>query len=200
MYTLIGSPKSRAFRVLWTLEELGVSYKMAAVAPHSKEILAVNPSGKLPALLVGDEAIIDSVAIMQFLADKHGSLTHPAGTLPRACQDSFTQLFCDELDGTCWAMAKHTFVMPEELRQKAAIRPAIDWDIQRALKTLEARIGEGEWLTGDSFTVADMLLVHCSNWMNMCGLEAPSGKSAELIERAKARPAYLRSLEIRDGS
>lgn len=199
MYTLIGSPKSRAFRVLWALEELGLEYEMKAVAPHSNDILAINPSGKLPALLVDDEAIIDSVAIMQFLADKHGALTHPAGTLLRARQDSFTQLICDELDGTCWVMAKHNFIMPKKLRQKAAIRPALEWDMQRALKTLEARIGDGPWLTGDTFTVADMLLLHCSNWMSVCSFDAPTGKSAELIERIKARPAYARAVEISEG-
>jgi len=199
MYTLIGSPKTRAFRVLWALEELDLSYTIKNVPPHSEDILAINPSGKLPALVVDDEAIIDSVAIMQFLADKHGGLTHPAGTLLRAHQDSFTQLFCDELDSACWVMAKHSFVMPEELRQKAAIRPAIEWDIQRALNTLSARMGEGPWLTGDIFTVADMLLVHCSDWMATCGLDTPTGKSAELIERIKARPAYIRSQEIREG-
>ncbi|MFK7992982.1 MAG: glutathione S-transferase family protein [Granulosicoccus sp.] len=200
MYTLIGSPKSRAFRVLWTLEELGVNYELKAAAPRSDEILAINPSGKVPALLVDGEAIIDSVAIMQFLTDKHRSLTHPAGTLPRARQDSFTQLFCDEFDGTCWVMAKHNFVLPEEFRQKAAIRPALEWDIQQAIKTLESRIGEGPWLTGDTFTIADMILLHCSNWMSMCGFDAPTGKSAELIERIKLRPAYIRALEIREAS
>lgn len=200
MYTLIGSPKTRAFRVLWALEELGLSYTIKAVPPHSEEILAINPSGKLPALLVDSVAIIDSVAIMQFLADKHGALTHPAGTLERARQDSFTQLIGDELDGSCWIMAKHSFVMPEELRQKDAIRPGVKWDIQRALKSLELRIDNTEWLTGDKFTIADILLVHCSNWMNVCGLDAPTGKSAELIDRIKARPAYVRSTKVREDS
>lgn len=199
MYTLVGSPSTRAFRVLWALEELSLSYEIQAVPPHAEEILAVNPSGKLPALLVDDEVIIDSVAIMQFLADKHAGLTHPAGTIARAQQDSFTQFICDELDGTCWVMAKHSFVMPEELRQKAAIRPAAQWDMDRALKALEARIGDSPWLAGETFTIADMLLVHCSNWMSSCGFEMPDGKAAAIIAAAKERPAYKRSLEIREG-
>lgn len=198
MYTLIGSPKTRAFRVLWALEELELEYDINAVPPHSEDILAVNPSGKLPALLVDGEAIIDSVAIIQFLADKHGGLTHPAGTIKRAHQDSFTQLIADELDGCCWTMAKHSFVLPEELRQKDAVSPALLWDMNRNIKALEARLGDSEWLTGDTFTIPDMLLAHCSNWMKMCGFDAPTGKTADLIERVKDRPAYVRSLEIRE--
>ncbi len=200
MYTLIGSPKSRAFRVLWALEELGLDYDIKNAPPHSEDILAVNPSGKLPALLADGQVITDSVAIIQFLADKHGALTHPAGTLQRAHQDSFTQMLSDELDGTCWVMAKHSFVFPEEMRHKEAVRAGAEWDISRALKSLEARIGDGPWLTGDTFTVADLVLTHCSNWMAMIGLEMPTGKTAEIIERAKARPAYVRSFDIRDAS
>lgn len=200
MYTLIGSPKSRAFRVLWALEELGLSYEIKAVPPHSDEILAINPSGKLPALVVDGEAIIDSVAIIQYLADKHGGLTHSAGTIVRARQDSFTQLISDELDGCCWTMAKHSFVMPEELRQKDAVRPALLWDMNRNLKALESRLGDSQWLTGHTFTIPDMLLAHCSSWMSVCGFDTPTGKTAELIERIKARPAYIRSLEIREAN
>ena len=42
----------------------------------------------------GDDHIIDSVAICQYLADKHKQLTFPAGTIARAHQDSFT-MFAD---------------------------------------------------------------------------------------------------------
>jgi len=172
MYTLIGNPQTRAFRVLWALEELNLPYEVNAVAPHAAEILAVNPSGKLPALVVDGDAIIDSVAIIQYLADKHGALTHPASTLARAQQDSFTQFINDELDSCCWTSAKHSFVMPKELRQKEAIKPGLQWDMARAQTALEARIGEGPWLMGDIFTVPDLLLAHCSNWMTVCGFDA----------------------------
>ncbi|MEZ5799970.1 MAG: glutathione S-transferase N-terminal domain-containing protein [Nitratireductor sp.] len=75
MYKLIGSPTTRAFRVPWMLEELGVAYELERVGPRSEAILAVNPAGKVPALLADGEAIIDSVAIIQFLADRHGRFT-----------------------------------------------------------------------------------------------------------------------------
>lgn len=200
MYTVIGSPKSRALRVLWALEELDLRYEILNVPPQSAEIRAVNPSGKLPALKVDNDVIIDSVAIMQFLADKHAALTHPAGTLERARQDSFTQFISDELDGTCWVSAKHSFVMPEELRQKEAIRPALNWDMKRALNSLEQRMGDGPWLTGETFTVADILLGHCANWIALCGFEPPEGKTAALIERIKSRPAYIKVQEIREAN
>ena len=57
MYKVIGFPKTRAFRVLWMLEELGLDYDVDPVKPRSEEAKAYNPSGKVPVLLVDGEAI-----------------------------------------------------------------------------------------------------------------------------------------------
>jgi hypothetical protein len=84
MYTLIGSPKSRGFRVMWMLEEAGQDYEVVAAAAGSEEARNYNPSGKIPALVVDDKVIIDSVAICQFIADRHKVCTYEAGTIERA--------------------------------------------------------------------------------------------------------------------
>jgi glutathione S-transferase len=63
MYKVIGTVKSRAFRVMWMLEELGQSYDLVAAAPRSDEAKQYNPTGKVPALLDSDDLLTDSVAI-----------------------------------------------------------------------------------------------------------------------------------------
>ena len=56
MYTLIGTPKARPFRVLWILEELGLEYEILPLSASDKEAIAeFNPTGKIPALKDGDE-------------------------------------------------------------------------------------------------------------------------------------------------
>ena len=102
MYKLIGSVKSRAFRVLWLFEELGLPYKHLNVGPHSEEVLRYNPSGKVPVLIDGDTVISDSTAIMTYLADKHCGLTAKAGTLERAKQDALLHQILDEIDAALW--------------------------------------------------------------------------------------------------
>ena len=72
MYTVIGHPQSRALRVIWALEELGQPYELVKAMPRSEEILKYNPLGKIPALIDGEDVLTDSVAIMTYLADKHG--------------------------------------------------------------------------------------------------------------------------------
>ena len=73
MYTVIGGTKSRAFRVMWMLEELSQPYALNPAAPRSEEARKYNPSGKIPAIVDGDEVLTDSLAIMTYLADKHGA-------------------------------------------------------------------------------------------------------------------------------
>ena len=86
MYKVIGKKASRGFRVLWALEEMGVPYEHVAAGARSDEAFEYNDLGKIPALVDGDAVITDSVAIMTYLADKHGALTAPAGTIARAQQ------------------------------------------------------------------------------------------------------------------
>ena len=125
MYTLIGSPQTRAIRVIWCLEELGLEYELKPVAPSSDEAKKYNPTGKVPALVVGDDIIIDSVAICQFLADKHGEMTYAAGSIERAKMDSWVQFAVDEVDQPCWVWSKNDFLYPEKIRVPE-IKPACE--------------------------------------------------------------------------
>lgn len=199
MYKLIGSPKTRALRVMWMFEELGVDYEMITASPRSAEITALNPSGKVPALLVGDEVILDSSAIIQYLADTHGKFTFPTGTIERARQDSFLHFANDELDATCWMLAKHTFVLPEELRIKDVLN-GCKWDWDRAMTSLEIRLGDNQYVMGDQFTVPDLIIGHVAGWAKAVGFNWPDNKLSEYFERVRARPAFKRAWALRDSS
>ena len=67
MYRAYGHVRSRAFRVLWMLEELGVEYEYINHRPASEAMKSINYSGKVPALEVDGTVITDSAAIMNFL-------------------------------------------------------------------------------------------------------------------------------------
>ncbi|MCH9809054.1 MAG: glutathione S-transferase family protein [Alphaproteobacteria bacterium] len=198
MYKLIGLPRTRAIRVLWMLEELGVEYEIEPAAPRSDEAKKYNPSGKVPILQTGDDLIIDSVAICQFLADKHGKLTYPAGTIERAHQDSFTQFAMDDIESPLWFNAKNTFILPEDLRSETA-QKACKYDFERAVGVLSERLGTNTYVMGEEFTVPDILLGHCANWaQHGAGWEIPAGAALEYFDRVRARPAMQRAIKIRD--
>ena len=133
MYRVIGSPKTRAFRVIWMLNELGEPFESDPVPPRDKSLAAINPSLKVPLLQDGSDYVIDSVAICQYLADKHGKLTFPAGTIQRAQQDSFTQFSTDDVELNLQIIATGMHLSPEFGLTYKAIE-ADGFEIDRKLK------------------------------------------------------------------
>lgn len=151
----------------------------------------------MPALKVGDDVIIDSVAICQYLADAHEKLTASAGTITRAQQDSWTQFAMDDVETPLWIYSKHAFVLPEDLRSEAA-QKACQYDFENAMTSFAARLGDQKYVMGDTFTVPDLLLGHCGKWaQNGPGWSLPAGPVADYFARAVDRPAYQRADEIR---
>ncbi|MEZ5777445.1 MAG: glutathione S-transferase family protein [Paracoccaceae bacterium] len=193
MYTVIGTVRSRAARVLWMLEELGVPYEHVAALPRSEGVTVFNPAGKIPVLIEDGTPITDSTAIIQYLADKHGNFTHSAGTLERARQDSLTQFLLDEFDANLWMAARHSFVLPEELRH-AAIKNTLRWEFERSQKTLVHRMGEGPFVMGEVMTVPDIILTHCGNWALNAKFPITEHRLTEYLDRMRARPAYRHAM------
>jgi glutathione S-transferase len=163
MYELIGNPRTRAFRVLWMLEELELDYTHDKASPGSEAVRRHNASGKVPVLVEDGVVITDSAAIMTYLADKHGKLTYPAGSIERAQQDAFTHMILDEMDAVLWTAVRHTFVLPEDKRVPEVKEP-LRWEFERTQNRLVERMGAGPYLMGDSMTVPDILAGHCGSW------------------------------------
>ena len=80
MLKLYGGARSRASIVQWYLEELAVTYDyvlldMQAGAHRQPDFLAINPMGKVPAIVDGDFKLWESGAILLYLAEKYGQMT-----------------------------------------------------------------------------------------------------------------------------
>jgi len=196
MYTVIGSVASRAFRVIWMLEELEQPYELIQAAPRSPGIRAYNPDGKVPALIVDEATLIDSVAIVQFLADRHSALTYPAGSVERAKQDSFTQFCVDEVEGALWTAAKNTFVHPKE-HQTRAVKETCRYEFNLAIERLASRLGSRDFVMGDQITVPDILFGHCAGWARAAKFDLLGGQVGEYFNRLTNRPAFLKANALR---
>lgn len=194
MLTVIGSTKSRTLRVLWMLEELGLEYQHFPEQPRSDNVQFHNPLGKIPVLLDGEAVLTDSTAILTYLADKHGKLTFPAGTLRRAKQDSHTFFLLDELDACLWTAARHTFVLPEDKRVPV-IKDSLKWEFERSQKHLATRLGDGPWLMGEDFTIPDIIAAHCGGWAINAKFPVSVPAFRDYVDRARARPAFKRATE-----
>ena len=157
-------------------------------------IVETLPGGKMPALWDGDDVIHDSVAICTYLADKHGKLTAKAGTVERARQDALMQFTVDEIEGALWTAAKSSFIHPEEYRS-ADIRKTCDFEFGKAMATLEKHLEGRTFLTGEDFTIADLILGHCGGWAQNAKFTIPDGPVADYFARVRGREALKRATE-----
>ncbi|MEX0337815.1 MAG: glutathione S-transferase family protein [Arenibacterium sp.] len=197
MYKVVGTVTSRAFRVLWMLEELGAPYELIEAEARSATIAAVNPAGKIPALIEGDHVLTDSTAIITYLGDKHGALTHPAGTIERAQQDALLNTVLDEIDAALWTVSRFSRVLPEEFRNDAML-PGLAWEFERNLGRLSDRL-QGPCLQGETFTIADIVLVHCLGWAISVGFPKPDNKLRSYARDMRERPAFARARAAKAG-
>lgn len=192
MYTLYGTPKSRAMRPLWLLEELELPYTLIAADPRSAEALAVSPQGKVPILETGEGILLDSVAQMTFLADRHGGFTHPAGSFARGRQDGFTNTILETFDAVLWAYGKHSFVLPEAHRVEA-VKPSLRWQFTQYSNVMGELLGDGPYLMGADPTVPDILLAHCCGWALSRRFDVDDTVRKHM-NTMRARPAFRRAM------
>src|ERR1700735_668106 len=69
--------EGRGFRVVWLLEEMGLTYRlrpvdMLAGVENDPEFLAINPGGFLPAIQDGEVTMVESIAILEYLMARYG--------------------------------------------------------------------------------------------------------------------------------
>ncbi len=192
--TLYGTSKTRAFRPLWLLEELGLDYAHVPCPPHAEEVAARSRSGKLPVLDAGGTTVTNSTAILTYLADREGRFTHPAGTLERARQDALTQMILDELDAALWTAARHSFVLPRE-RRVPEVKETCKWEFARSIDRLMERMA-GDYLMGDELTLPDILAVHCGGWAKVAKFDDLNADYVEYVKRTRHREAFRRAAAL----
>ncbi len=190
MYKVLGIAQSRAFRVLWMLEEIGECYEHISAKPGSSEILKFNVSGKVPVLLDGKDVLTDSSAIVSYLGDKHKKLSFQSGSIERAYQDSMVFRIIDEVDMILWLAARHSFILPEE-RRVNAIKPSLKWEFERNIDRIMSE-KESKFLMGDEFMLPDIILAHCGSWARSAKFPLENRRFNDYINLCYDRPAVRR--------
>lgn len=197
MLQVYGCPNTRSTRVVWALEEAGAEYdyhliELRAGAGHRPDYLAINPGGKVPALVDGDLILTESAAICTYIGDHFpaSGLTPPLGSIERALYDQWCFFAMSELEQPLWTIAKHRFALPEKRRVPTVVDTAI-WEFAVAAKILAAGLGQREYLVGDHFTAADVLAAHTLKWARVYQLEL--GPLDAYADRCLTRPAFARA-------
>lgn len=193
MYQAVGTPGSRLTRVIWMLEELGEPYQIIKTKQHTDTMRRYNPTGKMPALVDGDEIIVDSAAICAYLADKHADrgMGANAGAAGRAEMMSWMVFAQAELEAPLWNKLKHRMVLPEALRVE--VGPWVVHEFDKEVAALETKLDGRPYALGDRFTAVDVILGHCGQWARGSRFETRSPVVADYFDRVLARPALARA-------
>lgn len=199
MLKIYGCPNTRSTRVTWALEEVGADYEFQAVLLHKGEgrkpsFLRVNPAGKVPVLVDGELVLSESAAICTYVGDLHPAcgLTPPWGTPDRARYNQWMAFAIAELEQPLWTIAKHRFALPQELRVPK-VEEAARWDFGRACRFLDKGLGGREYIVGDRFTAADILLSHTLAWADSAQVPVAGPALMAYARRLLERPALGRA-------
>lgn len=190
---LYWAPRTRASRALWLLEEAGVDYEIEAVDIRAEprndrpEFLEASPMGKVPALIDGDAAMAESAAICLYVADRYAP-----GRLAPPIDDPMRGKY---LYWTMYTPAVVEPAMAERFSGAEGNRTSHGWgDFDTMIRTLEQGINGKNWILGDEFSAADVMLGSSVVFMRLFGVLPDSAALSGYADRCLARPAYQAAL------
>ena len=198
--TLYYAPGTCAQAVLIALHEAGASFEakrlnMAEGEQRSPAYLAINPKGRVPALVTPQGVLSETLALLLYVAQ-----THPQAQLA-PLSDPFALAHLQEFNS----------FLASTVHVNHAHRPrASRWaDDEAAQKSMQAKVpqnmrdcfavieqhylGDKTWVMGEQFTVADGYLYTVAGWLKGDGVDiAEFPRVAAHFERVKARASVQR--------
>jgi glutathione S-transferase len=192
--TLFHAPNTRSTGALILLEELQAPYDLHVLSMQAGEqrqpaFLAVNPMGKVPAILHREALVTEQVAIYIYLAD----LFPQAGLAP-GLNDPRRGPYLRWL--IFYAACFEPAVVDKAMKRDPTppkMSPYGDFDT--VMSTLSAQLEAGPYILGQTFSAADLLWGTALHWTTLFGLVAKTPTIEAYIERINSRPAAVRVRE-----
>lgn len=184
MIKLYGAARSRATIVRWYLEEINLPYEEITLdlqtgENRQPEYLAINPTGKVPAIVDGDVKLWESGAILLYLADKYGQ---PQQTTEHRALLAQWVLFANATLGPG--------IFIEASRER---------EMPKLMGALTDALGQQSYLLGEEFTVADVAVGSILNYIplmlkiDLSGYPVVDG----YMKKLAARPAFGKAFAAR---
>ena len=195
MITLYHCSSARSFRVLWMLEEMGLSYelKMLPFPPRvfAREFLSLNPLGTIPLMIDGETRMTESSGICHYLGTRFG----PTPLIVNADESAYGAFlnwmyFSDATLTFPQALVlRYSRLEPEERRSPQVATDYAKWFLGR-LRAVEAATAKAETLAANRFTAADIVVGYALLLADRIGLGKDFGPNVG---------AYWQRLQQRDG-
>lgn len=181
------APRTKATRVRWLLEELGVPYELVRLdvtkeENKTPEYLALNPLGELPVLVDGESTLFESAAICLHLADRFPERSlAPSPNSP------------ERGDYLQWMLFAEMTLEPAVADpSRNAQRPPLN----AILSVVDARVSGREFIAGGSFTAADVVMAAVLHRAHATNLLGEHGRLMDYVRRHTGRPASRRAVTM----
>ena len=193
---------TRAGRVVWLLEELGLEYEVN-VMPFSKEGLksqehrARHALGRVPVLEDGDISIFESGAIIDYVLERHKN----GGLKPSSDAPEFP--FYLQWYHYCEGMVMppmnqivvQTILLPPDRRDETVLNQAKNL-LTKSLAPVNEILADQDYLIGD-FSAADMMLGHSCFMANRLGcVNDEMSNIKDYVARIADRPAFQKAITM----
>ncbi len=195
-YLLFYAPGTASLAVHWMLIELGVPFEAETVdikAERSAAYLKLNPSGRVPTLVVDGAPVSESAALLMLLAERHpeGGLAPPVGMPERA---AWLELMLVLANGLSPAMRDWFYAEKDgDPAGAAAVQALARRRIEAVFERLDGILNDGRpYLLGDAVTTADLLATMLMRWSR--NMERPATSWPHLgpyVTRMRARPGFI---------
>ena len=196
------APDTRAVRIVWLLEELGLDYDLERFKLGDKSMrepgyLAVHPMGRVPALEDGDVRIFESGAIVEYVLARHGGgrLKPDTGSPDYPAYLQWLHYAEGMIMPPVNTIVVETILLPPERRNQGNADRAVKL-LTRMLGPVDAALAGKDYLAGE-FSGADIMTGHACSVAARLGADiADKPNVAAYIERIQARPALQKARSL----
>ena len=200
MLTLFYQPGSASDVARIALEEAGAEYQALRVDLSKNEqrqpqYLAVNPKGRVPALVTDEGVLTENIAILGWIAQAFPE----AGVAP---DDAFgfarMQAFNAYMGTTvhvAYAHWRRANRWADDAACQQHLRDCAPERFAACFEVIEDEMLEGPWVLGEDFSLADVYLFVMADWLDTIGVDARRfPRVHEHRERMRGRPAVRKVL------
>ena len=190
-------------KVALMLEETGLPYEAIPIDTrkgdqHKPEYLAINPNGKVPAIVDGDATVFDSNAILLYLGEKTGKFMPAKGDKARGELLSWLMFVASGVGPFSGQSVHFRHYAPK--RNDYAINRYM-FEAQRHYGILNDRLAKHKYMVGDTYSIVDMAVWGWARLIpTVLGEEhwAKFPNLKRLVDEISARPAAARANAIKD--
>lgn len=206
MLTLFYAPSTCALATHIALIEAGAEYELvrlsfAAEDQRKPEYLAVNPKGRVPALVTKSGVLTETPALLAYVAQRFPA----AGLAPLDDPFAFArvQAFNSYLCATLHVAHSHRmrgYRWADEPEAIAAMQRKVPESVGQCFAIVEREL-DGPWVMGERYTICDPYLFTLAQWMEADGLDV--GRFPKVIAhraRCAERSAVRRALAEESGA